>query len=282
MKKLLIVTDLDASFIDESYQYTEAIEAVERLRALGFPLVFNSSKTLAELESIAQELQLTTPLIAENGGIVAVPQTSELSGQCVPSPEQDWKTQGDHTTLITGLSREYILKHAHEAREQSGYTFEGFSDWSEEELSLKTGLSIADASLAKQRYVSEPILWQDSQESWNQFNSIMQSKGIRTLRGGKFIHLMGQADKADGLKVTRQLYETQFPETPWTTVAIGDSANDQSMLESADIAIVIPHADGLQLQIDAPHVIHAKYPASKGWNDAVLSLSSTLTNTQHS
>ncbi|MFK7910868.1 MAG: HAD-IIB family hydrolase [Akkermansiaceae bacterium] len=276
MKKLLIVTDLDASFIDENYQFSEALEAVEKMKALGFPLVFNSSKTLAELKSLAEELQLTTPLIAENGGIIAVPLDSEVSELCELSEQQAWKTQGEYKTLITGLSREYILEQAHQAREEHGYAFEGFDDWSDEELSAKTGLSLSEASMAKQRDVSEPILWQDSEERWETFSSFLKSKGIRALRGGRFIHLMGYADKADGLNVTRRLYENRFPEAQWISVAIGDSANDQSMLESADIAIVIPHSDGFKIQVQAPQVIQAKHPASKGWNDAVLDLISSL------
>ena len=275
MKKLLIVTDLDASLIDESYQYAEALEAINQLQTHGFPLVLNSSKTLAELGSLAHELQLTTPLIAENGGIIAVPKTSELTSVITSDP-QDWKDQGPYKTLVAGKSIESILQHAHQARLDHGYTFEGFSDWSDEELAAKTGLTITDASLAKQRNVSEPILWQDSDQHWEQFRSHMLTHGIRTLRGGRFIHLMGPADKADGLRVTRLLYESQSPETDWTTVAIGDSANDQSMLEAADIAIVIPHDNGPQIQVNAPRVINAKYPASKGWNDAVLNLLSTI------
>jgi len=276
MKKLIIITDLDASLIDENYQFTDALEAIYQLSTLGFPLILNSSKTLIEMQYLAQELQLTTPLIAENGGIIAVPHRSELSALCKPSAQQAWEHYEEYNTLITGLPREYILSQAHKAREEYGYAFEGFRDWSDEEVSQKTGLTPAAAHRAKQRHVSEPILWQDTDDRWESFSSSMLSKGIRTLRGGKFIHLMGAADKADGLNVTRQLYEKQFPETQWTTVALGDSANDQSMLEAADIGIVIPHTQGIQLHITAPHVTHAKHPASKGWNDAILNLISTL------
>ena len=279
MKKLLIITDLDASFIDENYEYTDALEAVGQLSKLGFPLVFNSSKTLIECAALAKELQLTTPLIAENGGIIAVPHDSELSPLsplCQPSAQLAWEPKDESTTLITGLSREYILTAAHRAREENGYSFEGFSDWTHEELSIKTGLSHDAAKLAMQRHVSEPILWKDTAERWEDFQSQMQVKGIRTLQGGKFIHLMGPSDKADGLRVTKQLYEKKYPETQWVTVALGDSANDQSMLESADIAIVIPHANGAQIQVNSTDTIHAKYPASKGWNDSILKLLSTL------
>jgi len=275
MKKLLIITDLDASFIDENYQYTDALEAVRQLADRGFPLVFNSSKTLIECEALAKELELTTPLIAENGGIIAVPNHSELSSLCQPSEEQAWQRHENISTLLTGLSREFILSEAHRARTEHEFSFEGFSDWTPEKLSSITGLSHEAAALAKQRHVSEPILWQDSSDAWETFQAIMAAKKIRTLRGGRFIHLMGPADKADGLRVTRQLYAAKYPDVSWTTVALGDSDNDQSMLQAADIGIVIPHADGPHISIDSPHVTVAKHPASRGWNDAILHLLST-------
>ncbi len=269
MKKLLIVTDLDASFIDDNYQYTEAEEAIKQLDEQGFPLVFNSSKTLAEITSLAQELELTTPLIAENGGIIAVTNQSEISKHCAQSP---WKKEGTYQTLITGLSRDFILTIAHNARKEHGYRFTGFYDMSDQDLSDLTGLTEYQAHIAKQRHVSEPILWQDTAERWETFCSHLQTQGIRTLRGGRFIHLMGPADKADGLQVTKELYQKCYPNTKWTTVALGDSANDQSMLKSADIAIVIPHPDGVKVEISGNHVTYAKYPASKGWNDSILNL----------
>ena len=273
MKKLLIITDLDASFIDDNYQYTEATEAIEKLRSLDYPLIFNSSKTLAEIESLAEELDLTTPLIAENGGIIAVPCTSELATFCDSS---EWQSSGAYKILITGLSRNYILTHAHAARTEHSYLFTGFSDMSEQELSSITGLTEPEAYKAKQRDVSEPILWQDTPERFGSFCEFLASKGIRTLHGGRFIHLMGPADKADGLHATCALYQHYQPDIDWSSVALGDSPNDHSMLEAADIGIVIPHPDGAKVQTSGTHIFQAKYPASKGWNDSILTLLTTI------
>ncbi|MBK1854140.1 HAD-IIB family hydrolase [Verrucomicrobiaceae bacterium 5K15] len=277
MKKLLIITDLDASFIDDNYQYSEAQEAIEQLAARDFPLIFNSSKTLAEIESLADELALTTPLIAENGGIVAVPESSPLAAFC---DDSGWHSDQGYRTLITGLSRDFIIEHAHAARDEHGYQFTGFSDMSDQELSELTGLSIEAAKMARQRHVSEPILWKDNEENWERFQKTLHSQGIRTLRGGRFIHLMGPADKADGLQAARDLYQKCNPHSFLTTVALGDSANDQSMLEAADIGIIIPHADGVKVHPAGTHILQAPYPASKGWNHSILKLLSTFELTQ--
>lgn len=275
MKKLLIITDLDASFIDENYQYTEALEAINKLKELDFPLIFNSSKTLVECEALANQLELDTPRIAENGGIIAVPQHSDIASACEPTEEHDWKSNDAYLTLITGLSREFILRQAHKVRKEHSFDFEGFDDWTPEQITEITKLKRHDAVLAKQRHVSEPILWNDTNSNWHQFQSLMEMKWIRTLRGGKFIHLMGPSDKADGLKITKQIYETKYPEVDWVTVAIGDNENDSSMLQEADKAILIPHADGPRIELTSNHTL-AKHPSSKGWNDAVLDLIATI------
>jgi mannosyl-3-phosphoglycerate phosphatase len=44
------------------------------------------------------------------------------------------------------------------------------------------------------------------------------------------------------------------------------------MLEAADIAVVIPHSDGAHIYPKAPRLVHAPFPATKGWNAAILSL----------
>ena len=98
-----------------------------------------------------------------------MPHDSELASLCVTSDNETWKSHEKSKTLITGLSREFILREAHKAREENSYVFEGFSDWSAVELSNKTGLTHDAADLAKQRHVTEPIIWSDTEERWGDF-----------------------------------------------------------------------------------------------------------------
>ncbi|MEO1855812.1 MAG: HAD-IIB family hydrolase [Rubritalea sp.] len=268
--KLLIVTDIDACFMDENYRYEDAMEAVQALQRKGYPLVFNSSKTLAELQDLTRELNLDTPIIAENGGIIAVPKNSELAELCQSSTEKTWQEMGSYWISNTALSRSAILKVAHELRSEHQFAFQGFADWAVSDVMTHTGLSEEKATLAKDRHVSEPILWQDTQERWQDFYELMQKHQIRALHGGRFIHLMSCCDKSDGLKAARSLYQKFDPKTDWTTMALGDSPNDLSMLEHADIAIIVPHPEGPRIPLQSSHMTYACYPASKGWNLAVL------------
>lgn len=267
----LVVTDLDASLLDESYCWSAALPAVQRLRNLGIPLILNSSKTLSEMTELATALGTMTPVVSENGGLISVHKDSGLM-----DPNHVLVRSGNYLTEVNGLSRDFIIGVAHALREEQGYQFQGFSDWSLEQVSDRTGLSHSMARCSLSRHATEPIVWEDSSERYNAFTDSLAKAGIRVLRGGRFLHLMGEVDKADGLVCARALYEKQQPKVDWKTIAVGDSANDLAMLEAADIALVIPHADGPHILPKAPRVVHASRPATKGWNDTILTLLTEL------
>ena len=255
-KKFLVVTDLDATFLDHSYSWDEAKPAMARLRELGLPLVLNSSKTVAEMKDLAMELGLQSPLVAENGGLLAIPN----------------EHTGDYSVQIKGLPRKEMLEVAHGLRSQMGYKFQGFADWSDQELAERSGLSIIQSQRSLARLATEPLSWEDSESLRLEFADQLSIQGIRMLRGGRFWHLMGAPDKADGSATVLKYYQELEPDTEWQVIALGDSANDTAMLEAADIAVVIPHSDGAHISPKAPRVVHAPFPATKGWNAAILSL----------
>lgn len=266
-RKLLVVTDLDGSLLDDNYSWDAALPALKRLRQLKIPLVLNSSKTVSEMRDMAEALGLQSPVVAENGGLLAVHEDSGFFEK-----ERVLTRAGDYLIETTGLSRDLILSKAHALRVTEGYQFAGFSDWSIEQVREHTGLSVVGARRSKSRHATEPILWQDTPERFAAFETALAKDGIRILKGGRFLHLMGQADKADGMKAAVALYQKQMPKVEWVVVALGDSQNDCAMLEAADIAVVIPHADGPHIAPNAPRVVNASAPATVGWNDALLKI----------
>jgi mannosyl-3-phosphoglycerate phosphatase len=268
----VVVTDLDGSLLDESYCWTEAGPALTRLRDVGVPLVLNSSKTFAEMRILAEELDLRSPLVAENGGVLAVP-----IGEGVMEPDQSQLQSDGYRILVNGLSREAIVTCAHELRAKENYRFAGFADWSCEEIAERTGLSEPMAQCARSRFATEPIVWEDTERRRAAFESALSEHQIRILSGGRFLHLMGPDDKADGMAAALAHLRVRRPDLDRVVIAVGDSANDLGMLEAADIAVVIPHPDGPRIQPDAPRVVYAEFPSSKGWNAALLTILSECT-----
>lgn len=255
VRKLLIVTDLDLSLMDDMYSWSAANPALSRLKTANIPLVLNSSKTLDEMMNLALQLDMFCPLVAENGSLIALP-----------------KSDGEYDVELIGLSREYILNKSHNMRVDSGYKFTGFADWTAEQIADCTGLSLETAKRSKSRLASEPILWEDSEARLVEFRSVLAKSQIRLVRGGRFLHLMGFTDKADGTAAVLKFYQAKQPDMDWTIVALGDSENDQAMMDAADIAVVLPHLDGARVMPKCNKVVHASKPSSQGWNKAVLSL----------
>ena len=257
---MVVVTDLDATLLTSEYSWKEAESAVSRLQYLNFPLVFNSSKTAAEMKDLSEEMRNFSPMIAENGGAIAIPSTW---------PKQPQSRPLEYGITVHGIPRTKICKIAHELRVREGFQFEGFSDWTTEELQSRTGLNAVQARKAKDRAATEPIIWLDSDERWLHFKEELASHGVRVLRGGRFRHLMGNHDKSDGLSWVRELYVQKEPTTKWTIVALGDSQNDLRMIETADIGVVIPSQHGETLAPNGKRIVFAEYPGPKGWAKSI-------------
>ena len=136
MEKFLFITDLDATLLEHDYSYDAARPALEMIEKIEAPLVLNSSKTIAELSALADELKLDSPIIAENGGAVGVHRDSilEKNAEAIEI--------GAYQVSSTGLNRSFILEKAHALRSEHDFDFLGFADWTNEKLSELTKLSI--------------------------------------------------------------------------------------------------------------------------------------------
>src|SRR5690606_24979764 len=130
-----------------------------------------------------------------------------------------------YTAAFSGINRAEILEIAHQLREREGYQFEGFSDWSVAQVIAHTGLSTEQASRSMERLGTEPILWQDTEALWERFSVALDGAGVRHVKGGRFIHLMGNTDKAMGLNRVVARYRENQPDVDWHVVALGDSPN---------------------------------------------------------
>ena len=252
MKKLLIFTDLDGTLLDhDSYSVAPAAAALAELARRGLTPVFNSSKSRQEILALQQRLVLAAPCICENGAALynyRHNQQAGVTGQVFGMPLHGW------------------LPQVQQLREQFGFRFEGFADWSVRALCRLTGLSRKQAELAKQREFSEPVLWHDTTAALIRFKACLQALGLQLMEGGRFISIQGQHDKATAMIWLRQ----QYGDADTLVVALGDSPNDCTMLEAADIAVIVQSAKSDRMQLTSPGlVIHSRQPGPAGWQDAI-------------
>jgi len=188
----LVFTDLDGTLLDhDTYSFEPALEALEQLRSLDIPVILNSSKTLAELRSLADQLDLPSPLVSENGSIIAW-----------PSPEQN----DSYKIEYTGASYPVITETLDQLRKQYAYQFARFHDWNAQGIADKTGLPLEAAALAGQRQGSVPLLWHDSVEKLEAFRQQLEDAGLVLKKGGRFWHVMGQTDKVKAMQQVASAY----------------------------------------------------------------------------
>ena len=249
--QLIVFSDLDGTLLDhETYSHAAAAESLARLREHKAPLILASSKTAAEIAPLRDELGFSRcEAIVENGAGILEPHDSGDGAS---------EIHGRLLSAIAGLPPE-LADH-----------FRGFSDWSDEDVSERTGLSTEQAARARQRQFSEPGLWSGTDEARDAFLAGLGMYGVRGRSGGRFLTLSLGRTKADATReLAREMGATR-------TIALGDAPNDIEMLQTADIGVVVrnDHGPGLPLLEgeDAGRILRTDLPGPAGWAAAVLSL----------
>lgn len=248
--KLLIFTDLDGTLLDHhTYSFTPALPALTDIKNRNHPLILVSSKTRAELLELSNELHLEFPFISENGAAIHWRENNEWQCQAFSPP------------------RDHIDKVLQELRAHKGYRFTAFMDCTTEDIATITDLPLDKAQRANAREYTEPLLWQDTPEQLPSFLHQLKEYGLQAVQGGRFLSVMGQFNKASAMQWLVRRYQTQ---EPLLTVALGDSPNDEAMLQAADIAVVIQSARSAQLEVNQPRwIIRTTQPGPTGWQEAM-------------
>lgn len=244
---LLVFTDLDGTLLNDAYTFAGAEGALAYLAEQKIPLVLATSKTRAELTDLAARLPGVPGLIFENG-----------AGITCPGPE------GPQTTLY-GPGYPALLNILQTLGPVAA-PFEGFTALGAARVGALTGLTPDAVALAMAREASEPGCFHGDGAALARFRAALAAHGLRAVHGGRFLHVMPQRDKVDGLRTLAALLAPGAP-----TLALGDGENDRAMLEAATFAVVMPRKDGTRLALKRTEgVTIAPAPGPRGWGPAVL------------
>ena len=261
-KECLIFTDLDGTLLGhDAYDLGRVPEFLQHLKEINVPVIFNTSKTWAEVQELQKTLDYYFPCVVENGGGIHI------------SAQSNWKPKA----LSDGENQSKIDENQKSVRDDinliidvigSQFQFQRMRDWDAEQVSYHTSLSLENAMLANRRLYSEPLLWQDTDTNLVQFTQLVTEKGLRLVRGGRFCHVMKQHDKSVAMRKIISAYENDFGFKP-LTIALGDNHNDKQMLENADIACVLTLSGRNRMEITHTSVYCPEQPAPEGWTESI-------------
>lgn len=252
----VVFTDLDGTLLDaETYDFAPARPALAALRRQRATLVLASSKTRREIELIARRLELRSPLICENGGGILLPRST-----------------GGFRCLALGVPRQQLVRALAEVAQETSTPLTGFSALTAKDVVELTGLPAAEARLALERDFDEPFL-APAGTSLETLRESAGRRGLRIVRGGRFLHLTGNSDK--GRAATLLFSHLSRRIDGLRSLGLGDADNDLSLLRAVSRAVVIPDCTGKpapELRMAIPGAEVAPHPGPRGWNAAVLAV----------
>jgi mannosyl-3-phosphoglycerate phosphatase len=251
---LLVATDVDGCLLDaHSFAHRAARPALLALASRNVPLVLASSKTRAEMEPLAQELGIRSPLIVENGGALLVP-----------------RGDGRYDSIPRSAPRPALVAALAEIAREVGTLLSGFASLTRHEIQRLTGLGLEAVERAQAREHDEPFLIADASKE-GAVTEAAARRGFHVTRSSRFFHLTG-ADKGRALRELLTMFARRGRR--FLTVGLGDAANDLSLLETVHRPIVIPMSSGA-LDPDLGKLFDAEcapVPGPMGWNIAILSV----------
>ncbi|MBW2646492.1 MAG: HAD-IIB family hydrolase [Deltaproteobacteria bacterium] len=262
----IIFSDLDGTLLDhDTYEYTDAAEALEYIKREKIPLVLCSRKTRPEIEYYRTRLGLEDPFISENRADIFISKgTQDIDD--VPFVEYE-----GYKVIELGVPYNRIKSCFAEIKAETGLKILGFSEMSVAQVVEFTGLSHDAAKLAHMRDYSEPFLFMEEESRLEVLERAVHKKGLKITKGGRFYHLIGDNDKGKALRIVRKLYEQEGRSL--ISIGLGDSLNDLPMLENVDIPVLVQKKTGeYEPWTGNKKIVFAPGVGPKGWNRAVLEI----------
>lgn len=265
MMKTIIFTDLDGTLLDSRYSFAPAAQALKRIKAEGIPLVLATSKSRPETELIREMLSNADPFITENGGGIYIP------ASYFPFPIKGEEKNG-YRVITLGAGYEDLRRALAGIREKSGRDLSGFGDMTDEEVAGLTGLTPAEAALAKMREFDEPFIMRDGNRE--DARRLVEESGY-SFTAGRFFHITGQNDKGRAVEILTTFYRSVYGKI--ATVGVGNSENDIPLLRKVDYPVLVMNEDGRYEEVNGvPGLIKAHGIGPEGWDRAIPGVLDTI------
>ena len=256
---LWVVSDVDGTLMDHSYDLTPAKETIKLLQELSIPVILCTSKTAAEVEIIRKQLNLSDPYIVENGAAIYGECLKKVNGEIILGEEY-----GKLEKILSNISNEI------------NYDLVPLNNISDKEATALTGLKGNSLNLMRDRHWSMPFL-NPPESKEEEINFCCKRLNVEIFKGNRMSHMLSiNSNKGKAIKALKKYSNNPNIQI----IGLGDSPNDLPLLLNSDYKIVIPGSDGPNLELleklNHHKFILATEPNGYGWKSEINKLINNL------
>ncbi len=243
-----VVSDVDGTLMDHSYDLSPARETIKKLQKLSIPVILCTSKTAAEVRVIRNELNLTDPYIVENGAAIYGESLKKVNGE-----------------IILGIKYEFLEEILKSISKEIDYKLIPLNNLTDQEATQLTGLKGNSLDLMRDRHWSMPFLNPPSFLE-EKMKICCKKFNVDIFKGNRMSHLLSiNSNKGKAINALKKYSNIQNIQI----IGLGDSPNDLPLLLNSNIRIVIPGLNGPNLslleQLKDLEFTLASEPNGYGW-----------------
>ena len=249
---LWVVSDVDGTLMDHSYDLTPAKDTIKILQKLSIPVILCTSKTASEVKVIRRELDLKDPYIVENGAAIYGESLKKVNGKIILG--EKYETLEEILNLIS---------------KEIDYKLIPLNNLTDHEATELTGLKGNSLTLMRDRHWSMPFLNPPSFLE-ERINNCCKKFKVDIFKGNRMSHLLStNSNKGKAINVLKIYSNNQNIQI----IGLGDSPNDLPLLLNSDIRVVIPGINGPNLnlldQLKDLEFTLASEPNGYGWKNEI-------------